>query len=523
MVIILFLNNYFAIYCLINLYSLYFYKNERLKLMKKIILVLIACISLLICTFTFFWIDKNYYTIEYTSNEFKETAQFLNNPYCGWYQICAYMITDDAYNHFDDLTNRYIRTCNNTRLALIEINLKNFNDKDLSDNALKQIDRILTMWNNGKHLLILRFMYDWDGKAMETEPSDISIIKKHMEQTAQIVNLHTDNVYILQGIFVGNHAEMNNSNYMSTNSMTTLANHLDSLISKDIFLSVRTPQQLRTILQTASIPENNRIGLYNDGMLGSTLDLGTYGAASDTFTEENYASKGNRTQELDYQNKLCKNVPNGGEVVLENPLNDINNAIAALSTMHVSYLNCLHDTTVIDKWKTQIYEGNDMFNGVTGYDYMTAHLGYRYTFVDSSINYTPFNDIFTIKLDIKNVGFSSSYHDFNGMLNLVKTNSDNTMDTQKTINTESISFSKDITTALHTSDWQPNSVVTIDTSLPVQSIEEGIYDIYIKIYNQNNTDHNNHSEKNEVIQFANDIPLTENGYKIGTIHIKQGV
>ncbi len=491
--------------------------------MKKIILVLIACISLLICTFTFFWIDKNYYTIEYTSNEFKETAQFLNNPYCGWYQICAYMITDDAYNHFDDLTNRYIKTCNNTRLALIEINLKNFNDKDLSDNALKQIDRILTMWNNGKHQLILRFMYDWDGKAMETEPYDISIIKKHMEQTAQIVNLHTNNVYILQGIFVGNHAEMNNSNYMSADSMTTLANHLDSLISKDIFLSVRTPQQLRTILQTTSIPENNRIGLYNDGMLGSTLDLGTYGAASDTFTEENYASKGNRTQELDYQNKLCKNVPNGGEVVLENPLNDINNAIAALSTMHVSYLNCLHDTTVIDKWKTQIYEGNDIFNGVTGYDYMTAHLGYRYTFVDSSINYTPFNDIFTIKLDIKNIGFSSSYHDFNGMLNLVKTNSDNTMDTQKIINTESISFSKDITTALHTSDWQPNSVVTIDTSLPVQSIEEGIYDIYIKIYNQNNTDHNNHSEKNEVIQFANDIPLTENGYKIGTIHIKQGV
>ena len=56
-----------------------------------------------------------------------------------------------------------------------------------------------------------------------------------MEQTAQIVNLHTDNVYILQGIFVGNHAEMNNSNYMSNDSMTILANHLDSLISQDIF------------------------------------------------------------------------------------------------------------------------------------------------------------------------------------------------------------------------------------------------------------------------------------------------
>ena len=97
------------------------------------------------------------------------------------------------------------------------------------------------------------------------------------------------------------------------------------------------------------------------------------------------------------------------------------------------------------------------------------------------------------------------------------------MDTKKTTNTEIFSFSKDITTALYTSDWQPNSVVTMDTSFPIQSIEEGVYDIYIKIYNQNNTDNNNHSEKNEVIQFANDIPLTENGYKIGTIHIKQGI
>ncbi len=78
-------------------------------------------------------------------------------------------------------------------------------------------------------------------------------------------------------------------------------------------------------------------------MLGSDLDLGTYGASHDTFTEENYVSKGNRTQELNYQNELCKSVPNGGEVVLDNRLNDIDNAVSALSTMHVSYLNYLYD------------------------------------------------------------------------------------------------------------------------------------------------------------------------------------
>lgn len=510
--------------------------------MKKRILIVIPCIFILLCIFALFLIDKNYYTIEYTPIELKETTAVLDNPYCGWYQICAYMLTNDAYNHFDDLTNRYIRTCANTRLALIEINLKNFNNSDLSDNALRQIDRILTMWNDGRHHLILRFMYDWDGKAVETEPSDISIVKKHMEQTAEIVNAHTDTVYILQGIFIGNHAEMNNSNYMDKENMMMLAKHLDSLISQDIFLSVRTPQHIRTILQTASIPENNRIGLYNDGMLGSTLDLGTYGAAKDQFTEENYMLKGNRAQELDYQNKLCKNVPNGGEVVLENSLNDIDNAVSSLSTMHVSYLNCLHDASVLNKWKTQTYQGDDIFNNVTGYDYMTTHLGYRYTFIQSSVNYKKFNDTFNVNFNIKNVGFSSSYHDFNGMLNLVKVGLDtqNDLDNKNNLNNTSNSdtisnsdskqiaakeipaFSKDITSALHTGDWQPNSDITINISLPVKCVEAGVYDIYIKIYNKINATNDNTFDQTQIIQFANDTPLTENGYKIGTIHIKQG-
>ena len=79
----------------------------------------------------------------------------------------------------------------------------------------------------------------------------------------------------------GSFAEMHSSHYMDTNSMTELALLLDSLIDDDIYLSVRTPQHLRTIFKTADISKLKsdghriRMGLFNDGMLGSYIDVGT--------------------------------------------------------------------------------------------------------------------------------------------------------------------------------------------------------------------------------------------------------
>lgn len=47
-------------------------------------------------------------------------------------------------------------------------------------------------------------------------------------------------------------------------------------------------------------------------------------------------------------------VPNGGEVVLDNKYNDIDNAAKDLASMHVSYLNNAHDLAVINKWKNKL-------------------------------------------------------------------------------------------------------------------------------------------------------------------------
>ena len=57
----------------------------------------------------------------------------------------------------------------NDRLALLQINLKQFADRDLTENALAELEHILTRWEESSCSLILRFLYDWD--AMRKAPS----------------------------------------------------------------------------------------------------------------------------------------------------------------------------------------------------------------------------------------------------------------------------------------------------------------------------------------------------------------
>lgn len=80
---------------------------------------------------------------------------------------------------------------------------------------------------------------------------------------------------------------MNNSNYGDLNQIRQIIEELDNDISREIYLAVRTPAQLRGILRTSTPLSSSeaysgtlasRLSLFNDGMLGSVYDLGTYGS-----------------------------------------------------------------------------------------------------------------------------------------------------------------------------------------------------------------------------------------------------
>ena len=223
--------------------------------------------------------------LKYTPAVLEESARELDNPYRGFYRMIGYILSDDrkpaeaaAWCSENCDSNPY-------PLMLLEINLKNYSNSNISTKARNQLDKILEQCLLAKKQVILRFLYDWDGQAMSTEPSDLSWIKKHISQLSSTVNKYSDCIYILQGTLTGNNGEMNNSNYGEINQIRQIMEELDQHISSDIYLAVRTPGQLRGILRNrnplSSTEAGNgtlqsRLSLFNDGMLGSVYDLGTY-------------------------------------------------------------------------------------------------------------------------------------------------------------------------------------------------------------------------------------------------------
>ena len=374
------------------------------------VLTLIATIIVLkiVCFF-----GRAYYTAEV----FSESDKPLQNPYCGFYHIIGYTLSD-GYTYSDGYKNAV--TSYSEPLALLEINLKNYRSAYISEKGLEQLNDILAKWAQSPNgtKLILRFLYDWDGIALATEPDSLNLVLKHIEQIAPTINLHRDCIYIMQGVFIGNWGEMHHSKFCDVNSLKQLINKLNDVIDPSIYLSLRTPAQWRSVTEIYNPPEKisafstkkplfSRLGLFNDGILGSESDLGTY-------------AESEREKELKFQNELCRYVPNGGEVVYNSNLSRLETAVSALKTMHISYLNEDYDSRVIEKWKNSVWTGEGVFNGCDGYSYIKAHLGYRY-FIDScKLKKSGFlRSECTLEITVKNSGFSSTLKPFESSVTLI--------------------------------------------------------------------------------------------------------
>lgn len=341
-----------------------------------------------------------------------ESTALLKNPYQGFYRIFRYELSDGASLPGEDVQN-YPHS-----LALLEINLRAYRQGDISAAGLTGLEGILEQWAQSDARIILRFVYDWDGIAKASEPESLSIILSHMDQVSQVVNRHADSVYLMQGVFIGNWGEMHGSYFADDRSINTLIAHLHQVIAPSIYLSVRTPAQWRMVTGMKDAPANapeqtslaGRLGLFNDGMLGSATDLGTYG---DTARGAALSRKGTREEELAFQNRLCQYVPNGGEVVGNTGYSDLPAAVQALRTTHVSYLNADYDRAALEKWQRASWAGADAFHGCDGLTYVQAHLGYRFTARDAALHRQGFlQPRLGLQVSLENTGFGNALRPF---------------------------------------------------------------------------------------------------------------
>lgn len=488
-------------------------------LKKNNVFFIIICLLIILLlgggTFLYYY-ETHYITATFSAQKQTEITGMLNRPGCGWYRLYSYYLRPDTPLSANDL---YLEEKDDDgyvfRLALLEFNLAEYADRKLDDSALNNITTVLQLFSKTKAKVIIRFLYDWDGLAEQKEPNDISIIQQHMKQAGTLLNQYCDLIYTTQGIFVGNWAEMHGSKYLTTKDMTTLIAYYASVTNPSIPLAVRTPKQYRTIVQELKEHPKRyeefdvsgskliaRLGLYNDGMLGSVSDTGTYFEADIAKTEEK--SLAIRKEELDFQNILCQTVPNGGEVVNDNPYNDGDSAIADLTKMHVSYLNQLHDETVIRKWKESDYTGSDnLYHNHSVYDYITDHMGARYVIKECNLSYKPLKQQSAAgTLQIENKGFSARYQESVFTLSMVN---DTTKEETIILNSETADNKNMVTS------WNSQETVAIPFSFSPFDFDDGTYTLVAHL-----TD----GTKEELISFANDsYEKSLNGYNLGTITI----
>jgi hypothetical protein len=288
------------------------------------------------------------------------TCNDSRTPSRGWYSIFSFTLS--KAEDYDEL-KWSIRK--DEDLALMRVNLCEYRDCDIPDEGLVNLSGLFDFFRKYGREIILRFVYDTEGMGLMNEPSSKRIIKRHMEQVAPIIIKNADNIITVQGVFTGSWGEMHSSRYTDRVDIADLVMTLFEATKGSVNIALRTPKQIRELEDALSeIHYQNKdkliskIGLYDDAMLASPNDLGTF--AQDKMKEELSVIK-----ELSLYNYV------GGETVGASGLNDGKTAVDGMRARCVTYLNSQYDTAVLDKWKNQEYDGK-----ISVYQYISEHLGY---------------------------------------------------------------------------------------------------------------------------------------------------
>lgn len=376
-------------------------KKRVFRWLAGLALALILALTLLAGLARFLSVRS--FQVRFIPEDFCQSDRALNNPDRGFYSIQAYTIQTVSQTFQEEEDWHW-------PLQMVQINLRKFRDGPISQTGLQNVEALFAFLRGQGRRYLVRFLYDWDGQAGQTEPETLEVVLTHMRQLSPILKEYDDCVFVLQGLFVGNWGEMNGTPFTTRECLERLTRELAQAAGEGAFLSVRTPAQWRSAVGAAALeptdPLASRLGLFNDGILGNSTDCGTYAAGTESG-DDPLASR-SREEELAFQEELCKYVPNGGEVILENPLNDFDSALEAFRTMHITYLNWDYDRAVLEKWAAATVE-EAPFQGMDGLTYMERHLGYRYYIEEALLDYDFLTNRLRLGAALKNDGFAPCY------------------------------------------------------------------------------------------------------------------
>lgn len=296
----------------------------------------------------------------------EESQEKISNPGIGWYHLYTF----DVGCKDPEL---YI-ACEEEQIVLLLIDISDFRENVISTEALMSVRQIFQFFAEHQKDMIVRFVYDTEGRGMEKEPESGALILEHIRALGNIVKEYENCIMVWQGILVGNWGEMHGSRFLSEKWMIKLVRAVLEATDYCCPLAVRKPSQLRKIAEHLGREAAEKLTVFNDGIFGSKTDLGTYGSGI-----------WNRKNELAWQNEHLEYSYVGGEVLEAQNLAELydidgEEAEKDLRQMHVSYLNSVHQKELLERWKNEKMTWQQ--REISAYDYIGAHLGYRFVVRD---------------------------------------------------------------------------------------------------------------------------------------------
>lgn len=324
----------------------------------------------------------------------RESTLYLPNPGQGWYRIYTY----DAGVPFDPAGEM---VSEGELLALVRISLEGYRESLLPEDCLENIRAILRFFDMRGIDLILRIAYDFEGRGLEKEPDLFSQVEDHLRQVAPIVRAFENRILVFQGLLIGSWGEMHQSKFLSMQRLRALERAFRNEDNQKVWLALRRPAFLRGLMGKGS--QAGKRALFDDAVGGSDTDMGTFGQKrqDEAMWEEPWA----REDELKFIETICADAPFGGEAVLPNKGDGMPSAevVHVLGRMHLSYLNCQHDLRQLGLWQRQKLRRADVWNGISLYDYIGAHMGYRFCVRKAAVKEEQGRRILTA--EIENTGF----------------------------------------------------------------------------------------------------------------------
>lgn len=292
-------------------------------------------------------------------------------------------------------------------------------DIPVTDEALKALGEQLAQLEEAGGSAILRFAYDSMG-IKDSEPESLDMILRHIAQIGEVLKEHHNAVAGMEAGIFGLWGEMHTSKYCASEYSKPIIDALLDACPDGKPVLVRNPFYLMhyTGLKNSELarytPEPGskaeRLGIYNDGYMGSDNDLGTW--MDDSLT---------RHEGVQYLNRTGGHSFYGGEyssadwwtVRFHTWLPEY--AIPEMYKTHFDYVrgNVFHNKTVSyedftysKEYEYSWFPDNSAYYGVNCHKFIRDHIGYRYVIRESDVNTD--GRAITLSGVVENTGFSAT-------------------------------------------------------------------------------------------------------------------